>query len=41
MRELNRLGITRAIDAGGEFQNFPEAVSGQNRGSPAAEVTNV
>jgi predicted amidohydrolase YtcJ len=24
MRELNRLGITSAIDAGGGFQNFPE-----------------
>jgi predicted amidohydrolase YtcJ len=24
MRELNRLGITGAIDAGGGFQNFPE-----------------
>jgi predicted amidohydrolase YtcJ len=24
MRELNRLGLTSAIDAGGGFQNFPE-----------------
>jgi predicted amidohydrolase YtcJ len=24
MRELNRLGVTSAIDAGGGFQNFPE-----------------
>jgi predicted amidohydrolase YtcJ len=24
MRELNRLGITGAIDAGGGFQNYPE-----------------
>ncbi len=24
MRELNRLGITRVIDAGGGFQNYPE-----------------
>jgi len=24
MRELNRLGVTGAIDAGGGFQNFPE-----------------
>ena len=24
MRELNRLGITSAIDAGGGFQNYPE-----------------
>src|ERR1700677_1635378 len=24
MRELNRLGITSAIDAGGRFQNYPE-----------------
>jgi hypothetical protein len=36
MRELNRLGIISVIDAGGGFQNFPEAVSGRNRGSPAA-----
>ena len=27
MRELNRLGITSAIDAGGGFQNFPEDYS--------------
>ena len=24
MRELNRLGITSAIDAGGGFQNYPD-----------------
>ena len=24
MRELNRLGVTGAIDAGGGFQNYPE-----------------
>ena len=24
MRELNRLGITSCIDAGGGFQNYPE-----------------
>ena len=24
MRELNRLGITSAIDAGGGFENYPE-----------------
>ena len=24
MRELNRLGVTGAIDAGGGYQNFPE-----------------
>lgn len=24
MRELNRLGLTSAIDAGGGFQNYPE-----------------
>ncbi|MFX7988825.1 amidohydrolase family protein, partial [Acinetobacter baumannii] len=24
MRELNRLGVTSAIDAGGGFQNYPE-----------------
>ncbi len=24
MRELNRLGITSAVDAGGGFQNYPE-----------------
>ena len=27
MRELNRLGITSAIDAGGGFQNYPEDYS--------------
>ncbi len=27
MRELNRLGITSAIDAGGSFQNYPEDYS--------------
>ena len=24
MRELNRLGLTSVIDAGGGFQNYPE-----------------
>lgn len=24
MRELNRLGVTSAIDAGGGFQNYPD-----------------
>jgi hypothetical protein len=24
MREMNRLGITSAIDAGGGFQNYPD-----------------
>jgi len=24
MRELNRLGLTSIIDAGGGFQNYPE-----------------
>ena len=24
MRELNRLGLTSAIDAGGGFQNYPD-----------------
>ena len=44
MRELNRLGVTSVIDAGGGFQNYPDdyAVierlhSGQN--SPSASRT--
>jgi hypothetical protein len=28
MRELNRLGVTGAIDAGGGFQNYPEDYAG-------------
>ena len=28
MRELNRLGVTGAIDAGGGFQNYPEDYGG-------------
>ena len=28
MRELNRFGITSAIDAGGGFQNYPDDYAG-------------
>ncbi len=36
MRELNRLGITGAIDAGGGFQNYPERLRRSSRSSRAA-----
>jgi predicted amidohydrolase YtcJ len=34
MRELNRLGLTGAIDAGGGFQNYPEDYAVLQCGSP-------
>ena len=33
MRELNRLGITSAIDAGGGFQNYPRRLPGHRAAS--------
>ena len=41
MRELNRLGVTGAIDAGGGFQNYPEdyAVAQKRYGQGAAGTT--
>ena len=35
MRELNRLGVTGAIDAGGGFQNYPEDYAGHRRSCAA------
>src|ERR1700745_1285252 len=31
MRELNRLGVTGAVDAGGGFQNYPEDYAGMRK----------
>src|SRR5260370_2764950 len=39
MRELNRLGVTGAIDAGGGFQNFPEDYAVIQKLSEAGQVT--
>jgi predicted amidohydrolase YtcJ len=39
MRELNRLGITGVIDAGGGFQNYPEDYEVIQRLSDADELT--
>jgi len=39
MRELNRLGVTGAIDAGGGFQNFPEDYAVIQKLSEAGQLT--
>jgi predicted amidohydrolase YtcJ len=39
MRELNRLGVTGAIDAGGGFQNYPEDYQVIQQLSDAKELT--
>ena len=39
MRELNRLGVTSAIDAGGGFQNYPEDYAIVERLAAAGELT--
>jgi predicted amidohydrolase YtcJ len=39
MRELNRLGITSVIDAGGGFQNFPDDYAIVQRLADAGELT--
>ncbi|KVU40050.1 amidohydrolase [Burkholderia ubonensis] len=39
MRELNRLGVTGAIDAGGGFQNYPEDYEVIQRLSDAKQLT--
>jgi predicted amidohydrolase YtcJ len=39
MRELNRLGVTGAIDAGGGFQNYPEDYAVIRKLSEAGELT--
>src|SRR5437762_14017553 len=39
MRELNRLGVTGAIDAGGGFQNYPEDYQGIQQLSEAGQLT--
>ena len=39
MRELNRLGVTSAIDAGGGFQNYPEDYDVISRLDRAGELT--
>src|SRR5712672_1820608 len=39
MRELNRLGVTSAIDAGGGFQNYPEDYAVIQKLSEAGQLT--
>ena len=39
MRELNRLGVTGAIDAGGGFQNYPEDYAVIQKLSDAGQMT--
>jgi predicted amidohydrolase YtcJ len=39
MRELNRLGVTGAIDAGGGFQNYPEDYEVISRLNEAGQLT--
>ena len=39
MRELNRLGVTSAVDAGGGFQNYPEDYEIINRLARDGELT--
>src|ERR1700744_5771182 len=39
MRELNRLGVTGAIDAGGGFQNLPEDYAGIQKLSDEGQMT--
>lgn len=39
MRELNRLGVTGAIDAGGGFQNYPEDYEVIQKLSDAGQIT--
>lgn len=39
MRELNRLGVTGAIDAGGGFQNYPEDYEVVQRLADAGQLT--
>jgi len=39
MRELNRLGITSIIDAGGGFQNYPEDYQVADRLHASGELT--
>ena len=38
MRELNRLGVTSAIDAGGGFQNYPDDYKVINESAPAGRA---
>jgi predicted amidohydrolase YtcJ len=39
MRELNRLGVTGAIDAGGGFQNYPEDYAGIQKLADDGQLT--
>jgi predicted amidohydrolase YtcJ len=39
MRELNRLGVTGAIDAGGGFQNYPEDYAGIEKLADDGQLT--
>ncbi|WP_325985911.1 amidohydrolase [Pseudomonas protegens] len=39
MRELNRLGVTSAIDAGGGFQNYPDDYQGINQLAAQQQLT--
>jgi predicted amidohydrolase YtcJ len=39
MRELNRLGVTGAIDAGGGFQNYPEDYAAIQKLSEEGQLT--
>src|SRR5262249_58894801 len=39
MRELNRLGVTGAIDAGGGVQNYPADYEGIRKPSDAGQLT--
>ena len=39
MRELNRLGLTSIIDAGGGFQNYPEDYAVVERLHRAGQLT--
>src|SRR6201988_1024504 len=39
MRELNRLGVTSVIDAGGGFQNYPEDYEGVQQLADAGQLT--
>src|SRR6201994_3081044 len=39
MRELNRLGVTRAIDAGGGFQNYPGDYGGLEKPGAPGQLT--
>jgi len=41
MRELNRLGVTGAIDAGGGFQNYPDDYAVIQKLSDEGQLTSV